>query len=332
MSQAQLITDAFARCSQFNILVVGDVMIDAYMWGKVDRISPEAPVPIISIKSHEERLGGAANVGLNVKAMGANPVMCAVIGNDEKGDQLCRLLQQNGMTADGIIKSDKRKTTVKTRVISSNQHLLRIDDEQTAPLPEEIEKQFISHIDSLFGKYKFDAVIFEDYDKGNITPAIIEHVVAQAHKLNIPTLVDPKKRNFTNYKGVTLFKPNFKEICEGLKISLAKGDFDALNNAAQQLRSMLGATHIMVTLSELGVFITDGDSYSRTPAEIRDIADVSGAGDTVISVASCCMAAGLPPILTAQIANIAGGLVCEKVGVVPVDKEALLADVVTKLG
>lgn len=327
-----MITDAFAKCGQFNILVVGDVMIDAYMWGKVDRISPEAPVPIISIKSHEERLGGAANVGLNVKAMGANPVMCAVIGNDEKGDLLCHLLEQNGMTADGIIKSDKRKTTVKTRIISSNQHLLRIDDEQTAPLPEDIEKQFISHIDSLFGKCKFDAVIFEDYDKGNITPAIIEHVVAQAQKRNIPTLVDPKKRNFTNYKGVTLFKPNFKEICEGLKITLAKGDFDSLNAAAQQLRSMLGATHIMVTLSELGVFITDGDSYSRTPAEIRDIADVSGAGDTVISVASCCMAAGLPPVLTAQIANIAGGLVCEKVGVVPVDKEALLADVVTKLG
>ena len=326
-----MITDAFVRCNQFSILVVGDVMIDAYMWGKVERISPEAPVPIISIKSHEERLGGAANVGLNVKAMGANAVMCAVIGSDEKGDQLCRLLEQNGMTADGIIRSDQRKTTVKTRVISSNQHLLRIDDEQTAPLPEEIEKQFISHIDRLFGKYKFDAVIFEDYDKGNITPAIIEHVVAQAHKLNIPTLVDPKKRNFTNYKGVTLFKPNFKEICEGLKITLAKGDFDALNTAAQQLRTMLGATHIMVTLSELGVFITDGDSYSRTPAEIRDIADVSGAGDTVISVASCCMAAGLPPVLTAQIANIAGGLVCEKVGVVPVDKDALLDDVVKKL-
>lgn len=332
MSQAQLITDAFARCNQFNILVVGDVMIDAYMWGKVDRISPEAPVPIISIKSHEERLGGAANVGLNVKAMGANPVMCAVIGNDEKGDLLCRLLEQNGMTADGIIKSDKRKTTVKTRIISSNQHLLRIDDEQTAPLPEDIEKRFISHIDSLFGKYKFDAVIFEDYDKGNITPAIIEHVVAQAQKRNIPTLVDPKKRNFTEYKGVTLFKPNFKEICEGLKITLAKGDFDALNAAAQQLRTMLGATHIMVTLSELGVFITEGNSYSRTPAEVRDIADVSGAGDTVISVASCCMAAGLPPVLTAQISNIAGGLVCEKVGVVPVDKDALLADVLKKLG
>ena len=255
----------------------------------------------------------------------------AVIGSDEKGDQLCRLLEQNGMTADGIIRSDKRKTTVKTRVISSNQHLLRIDDEQTAPLTENIEKQFISHIDSLFGKCKFDAVIFEDYDKGNITPAVIEHVVDQAKRHNIPTLVDPKKRNFTNYKGVTLFKPNFKEICEGLKISLAKGDFDALNAAAQQLKTMLGAGYVMVTLSELGVFITDGDNYSRTPAEVRDIADVSGAGDTVISVAACCMAAGLPPVFTAQIANIAGGLVCEKVGVVPIDKDALLADVVEKL-
>ena len=332
MSQAQLITDAFARCNQFNIMVVGDVMIDAYMWGKVDRISPEAPVPIIAVKSHEERLGGAANVGLNVKAMGANPVMCAVIGDDEKGELFCRLLKQNGLTADGIIKSDQRKTTVKTRVISSNQHLLRIDDEQTTPLTEQLEQQFISHIDTLFAANKFDAVIFEDYDKGNITPAVIEHVVAQAQKRNIPTLVDPKKRNFTEYKGVTLFKPNFKEICEGLKITLAKGDFDALNTAAQQLRTMLGAGHVMVTLSELGVFITEGNSYSRTPAEVRDIADVSGAGDTVISVASCCMAAGLPSVLTAQIANIAGGLVCEKVGVVPVDKDALLADVVKKLG
>lgn len=331
MSLKQQIEEAFDKCGQFDILVVGDIMIDSYMWGKVDRISPEAPVPIIAVTSREDRLGGAANVGLNVKAMGANPVMCAVIGNDEKGERFMALLDQNGLSSDGILKSDSRKTTVKTRVISNNQHLLRIDDEQTQPLSPALEKEFMAHIGRLFAKHKFAAVIFEDYDKGNITPAIIEHTVALAHKNSIPTLVDPKKRNFDQYKGVTLFKPNFKEICEGLKITLAKGDFEALNNAAQQLKLNLGAEYVMVTLSELGVFITNGDGYSRTPAEIRDIADVSGAGDTVISVASCCMAAGLPATLTAQIANIAGGLVCEKVGVVPVDKAELLKDVLSKL-
>lgn len=331
MSLKQQIEEAFDKCGQFDILVVGDIMIDSYMWGKVDRISPEAPVPIIAVTSREDRLGGAANVGLNVKAMGATPVMCAVIGNDEKGERFMALLSQNGLSSDGILKSDGRKTTIKTRVISNNQHLLRIDDEQTQPLSPVLEKEFMAHIDKLFAKHKFAAVVFEDYDKGNITPAIIEHTVALAHKNNIPTLVDPKKRNFDQYKGVTLFKPNFKEICEGLKTTLAKGDFDALNNAAQQLKLNLGAEYVMVTLSELGVFITNGNRYSRTPAEIRDIADVSGAGDTVISVASCCMAAGLPATLTAQIANIAGGLVCEKVGVVPVDKAELLKDVLSKL-
>lgn len=327
MSLSKQINDAFGKFSQYNILVVGDVMIDSYMWGKVERISPEAPVPIISITSHEDRLGGAANVGLNVKAMGANPIMCAVIGNDAKGQLFYSLLEQNCLPTDGILKSDSRQTTVKTRIISNNQHLLRIDEEQTKPLSADLEQQFIKHIDSLFGKFRFDAVIFEDYDKGNITPSVIEHVVSLARKSGIPTLVDPKKRNFDSYKNVTLFKPNFKEICEGLKINIEKGDFVALNNAAQRLRKQLNAEYLMVTLSELGVFITDGDGYSRTPAEIRDIADVSGAGDTVISVAACCLASGLPATLTSQIANIAGGLVCEKVGVVPIDKQMLLDDI-----
>lgn len=327
MSLKQQISEAFVRFNQFNILVIGDMMIDSYMWGKVDRISPEAPVPIISIKKHEDRLGGAANVGLNVKAMGANPIMCALIGNDTKGGLFIDLLEQNQLSTDGILKSDERTTTVKTRIISSNQHLLRIDEEETKPLSTELEQLFIKHIDTLFDKYQFDAIIFEDYDKGNITSIIIESVVAKAKTLNIPTLVDPKKRNFENYKGVTLFKPNFKEICEGLKTTIDKGDYIALNRAAQQLKSMLGAQYLMVTLSELGVFVTEDDGFSHTPAEIRDIADVSGAGDTVISVASCCLAAGLPITTTAQIANIAGGLVCEKVGVVPINKETLFENI-----
>lgn len=279
MTKEQL-EKAFETFNNTSVLIIGDVMIDAYLWGSVDRISPEAPVPIIAVKKRENRLGGAANVGLNIRALGAKPVMCAVIGNDEKGDIFKLLLQNRQMTEDGILVSDSRKTTVKTRIISNDQHLLRVDDEVSESLSSELELQFISHIDKLFDKIDFQAIIFEDYDKGNITPAIIEHVVAKAKQRNIPTLVDPKKRNFNAYKGVTLFKPNFKEICEGLNKDIPKGDFDALAEATAILQANLNAEYIMVTLSELGVFITNTTGYYRIPAHIRDIADVSGAGDT----------------------------------------------------
>jgi rfaE bifunctional protein kinase chain/domain len=322
------IKQAFEQFDHQNILIIGDVMIDAYMWGKVERISPEAPVPVISITSHENRLGGAANVALNIQALGAKPLMCAMIGNDSQGLIFKKLLEDNQMDTNGILVSDKRKTTIKTRVISHNQHLLRIDEEVDKALSPDLEKQFIEHIDQMFAQFKFNAIIFEDYDKGNITPAIIDFVVKKSNEKQIPTLVDPKKRNFDKYKGVTLFKPNFKEICEGLKVDLPKGDFEALHRAAAQLKVTLGAKYIMVTLSELGVFITNEKSFHRFPAEVRDIADVSGAGDTVISVAACCMAAGLKPEQIAIISNIAGGLVCEKVGVVPIDKELLLEEII----
>jgi len=320
------IEKAFSDFNTQTHLVIGDVMIDSYMWGRVDRISPEAPVPVISVGKRENRLGGAANVALNVRALGATAVMCALIGDDSKGKVFKTLLKKSEMTDAGILVSKDRKTTIKTRIISDNQHLLRVDDEETHPLSIDQEKLFINHIDSLFATYNFDAVIFEDYDKGNITPAIIEFVVKKANQLKIPTLVDPKKRNFAEYKNVTLFKPNFKEICEGVKTDILKGDFAALFEATLMLNSTLHAKHIMVTLSELGVFITDHIKYHQIPAHIRDIADVSGAGDTVISVAACCLAAGLSVDAVAAIANIAGGQVCEKVGVVPIEKGALEQD------
>lgn len=320
------IEQAFSEFNKQSILIIGDVMIDAYMWGEVDRISPEAPVPIIAITKRENRMGGAANVGLNVRALGAKAVMCAMIGNDEGGDIFKQLLKKREMTDKGIVVSDDRKTTIKTRVISDNQHLLRVDEESTQQLTDNQEKQFINHIGSLLKNNKFDAIIFEDYDKGNITNAVINFVVDKAKELNIPTLVDPKKRNFNAYKGVTLFKPNFKEICEGVKVDLKKGDFVALNDATHKLLELLKAKHIMVTLSELGVFVTENGSFHQMPAQVRDIADVSGAGDTVISVAACCLATNLPVKTVASISNIAGGLVCEKVGVVPIDKNTLLKE------
>lgn len=318
---------AFDQFNQQQVLIIGDVMIDAYMWGKVERISPEAPVPVISVSKRENRLGGAANVALNVKALGANPVMCAIIGADSKGKVFQQLLKKRALTAQGIMVSDQRKTTVKTRVISNNQHLLRIDDEWSEPLTLETEEAFMAHIDLLFETNTFDAVIFEDYDKGNITPAIINHVVSITQKLAIPTLVDPKKRNFLEYRGVTLFKPNFKEICEGLKLDIPNGDFAALHQAAERLRNQLNSRHIMVTLSERGIYISTEGSYFQMPAQVRDIADVSGAGDTVISVAACCLAAKLAPEVIASVSNIAGGLVCENVGVVPVEKDLLLEEI-----
>lgn len=320
------IKQTFETFNKQSILIIGDVMIDSYMWGNVDRISPEAPVPIIAVSKRENRMGGAANVGLNVRALGAKAVLCAMIGDDEGGAIFNFLLKKREMTNEGILVSDNRKTTVKTRVISDNQHLLRVDEEETTPLTEEQEQKFINHIEQLFSNNTFDAVIFEDYDKGNITPTIIDFVVAKAKEAQIPTLVDPKKRNFDHYKGVTLFKPNFKEVCEGVNVDLKKGDFAALDNAAKYLLSSLQAKYVMVTLSELGVFVTENGSYHQMPAQIRDIADVSGAGDTVISLAACCMAANLKVDIVASIANIAGGLVCEKVGVVPIDKDILLAE------
>lgn len=326
MNVKKNIKKAFDKFNNLKILVIGDVMIDAYMWGKVTRISPEAPVPIANIKNCENRMGGAANVGLNIRALGAKPTMCAIIGNDEKGKQFKQLLKKRNMTDEGIITSDTRQTTVKTRIISNNQQLLRVDEETTTELHPELEKEFITHIKNLINKNDFNAIIFEDYDKGNITPTIIDFVTKTAKDKNIPTLVDPKKRNFCAYKNVTLFKPNFKEICEGLKEEIPKNNFEALHKATQKLQSELNTNHIMVTLSELGVFITNKNKYHQIPAQIRDIADVSGAGDTVISVAACCLATKIDIPILATLANLAGGLVCEKVGVVPINKEQLLTE------
>jgi D-glycero-beta-D-manno-heptose-7-phosphate kinase len=319
----------FNSLNQYKVLIIGDVMIDSYLMGKVDRISPEAPVPIISMIEQENRLGGAANVALNIQSLGATPILCAVVGIDDNADLLRKLLAENNISDEGIISDPSRITTVKTRIISGRQHLMRVDREIDKSLALQIEARFIQHILSLMEKHVVNAIIFEDYDKGIITPDVISAIVTEANTKNIPTLVDPKKRNFLNYDETTLFKPNFKELAEGLKIDLKKNDTAALFEAAKNLHQK-GIKYVLITLSEYGVFISDGQNYKLIPAEIRDISDVSGAGDTVISVASLCLAAGMDPIETAKIANLAGGLVCEKIGVVPIDKQQLLDEIIGK--
>ncbi len=309
-----------------RILVVGDVMIDAYMLGKVHRISPEAPVPIISLGKEEQRLGGAANVALNLQSLGANPIICSVVGSDQKGHDLTGLLTGLNMSADGILKSSERVTTVKTRVIGNNQHLLRIDAEDTHPLSRMEEADFLEKIRAVLDRETIDAIIFEDYNKGVLTPKVISEVVKWADEKQIPTTVDPKKENFLAYKGVTLFKPNLKELKEGIGIDCSFQQRDLFNQAVTELEKALENEITFVTLSEHGVFIKKAEADYHTPAHFRNIADVSGAGDTVISVATLCLTAELSIESIAELSNLAGGLVCEKSGVVSIDPDQLIQE------
>ncbi len=314
---------------QFNskrILVIGDVMIDAYIRGRVTRISPEAPVPIVSLDQREDRLGGAGNVALNLAALGASPILCTVIGNDAQSDLLRRLLKDNAISGEGIIESSSRKTTVKTRVIGNNQQLLRVDSEQTDPITADEENELINSAAALI-ESGVEAVIFEDYNKGVLTPRVIEAIVSIANKHNVITAVDPKKENFFAYRNVTLFKPNLKELKEGLGVNFDfKTDRTTFESAVALLESKLENTISFVTLSEHGVFMCDRSEKHYVPAHLRNIADVSGAGDTVISVATLCLVVGMPLKLVAEMANLSGGLVCEVSGVVPVDKIQLLKE------
>lgn len=319
----QDIEQLFERFNQLTALIIGDVMIDAYFWGKVDRISPEAPVPVVHVQKKENRLGGAANVALNVKSLGAKAIICSVVGDGSKGDVFRKTSKESGFSTEGIIDSFERMTTVKTRVISAGHHIVRIDDEITTPLSATDERNLLDCIKGILDRQKVDVIIFEDYNKGVLTEKVIRTVIGWADEKKIPTAVDPKKDHFFTYKNCTLFKPNLKELKEGLGIDFSRDDFDSLKNSMMQLQDRLDCRSTMVTLSELGVMMYDKNEFSHEPAHPREINDVSGAGDTVISVAALALAAGVDAPTYSRLANLAGGLVCEKVGVVPIDKEKL---------
>jgi D-glycero-beta-D-manno-heptose-7-phosphate kinase len=306
-----------------RILVIGDVMVDAYLWGVVSRISPEAPVPVVNYLTAEKRPGGAANVALNIHSLGAMPLICSVIGADEDGSALRAMIKELGMPDEGLIVSEKRNTTIKTRIIAGRQQLLRIDREDDRQVDESTESMLLDRIRDLLSSGSINAVVFQDYDKGVITPLIIEKVIAVANAKNIPTLVDPKKRNFAVYRSATLFKPNYKELTDGLGTEIKKNDFPALQKAAKTLQEKAGFRIVLVTLSEEGMLVSADGEYQVVPTQAIDVADVSGAGDTVIAVASLCLASGTDPFSMAKLANLAAGLVCEKIGVVPVKRDWL---------
>jgi rfaE bifunctional protein kinase chain/domain len=329
------IRDIFRSFDDLNVLIIGDVMVDNYLWGKVHRISPEAPVPIVTVAKKERRLGGAANVALNVQALGANPILCSVIGVDHEGIAFLDLLKNQRLSQKGILKSRDRITTVKTRVIGNNSQLLRVDEEIEQDISTWETQQLLNLISHIITHDKIDVIIFEDYNKGLITPKLIAKVVELAKSKGIPTCVDPKKRNFQSYKGVSLFKPNLKELNEGLKTDLSGDSISELQRTVSSFRVKIKAETILVTLADKGIITNSRKVKEHFEAHVRSIADVSGAGDTVISVAALCRALDCKEQVTAALANLAGGLVCEQVGVVPIDKdkfleEALELDFVTK--
>jgi rfaE bifunctional protein kinase chain/domain len=317
----------FQEFSNKTVLIVGDAMIDTYMWGEVNRMSPEAPVPVVEVKKHENRLGGAANVALNLKALGATPILCSVVGTGNRGILFKELMEESNLSTVGILSTNKRKTTIKTRVIAENKHQLRIDEEETHPIQQ--AKEFLKLTESLMDD--IDVIILQDYNKGVLTPEVIEGVIAAANQKGIPTIVDPKKQNFNSYKNCTIFKPNLAEIKAGMNIEFDANNVAEIEKASAELRTQLAAKGVLLTLSERGICINSEKEFKHTPAFKCDIIDVSGAGDTVISVASLCLASAVDYTELSVLSTLAGGIVCEQVGVVPINKEKLLTEAIKQI-
>lgn len=314
----------FSNFQSCEVLVLGDVMLDTYWWGHVERISPEAPVPVVAVDKKEIRAGGAANVALNVRALGAVVHMVSIVGEDEAGEELTNLMQQQGIQTQGIIKSSTRRTTNKTRIISRNQHMMRLDEEDTFDINEVDSQLLLGHVDHLLSSGKIKVLIFEDYNKGLLSEQLIQHVLELCKKYQVITTVDPKRKNFLSYKGVDVFKPNLKEVKDALGIWVDQVHLSALEEVHQELKQHLQHSVSLITLSEKGVFCKDDQDAFIIPSYVRNIADVSGAGDTVIAVASLVYALTKDIKWMAEIANVAAGQVCEEVGTVAVDADRLL--------
>lgn len=303
-----------------RVLLLGDLMIDQYTWGTIERMSPEAPVPVVRVHKKESRLGGAGNVAINCIALGGNTLPVGIIGDDDAGKMVKQLFAKRGLSTDGLL-TTSRPTTIKTRVIADDKHVVRVDEED-ATYPED-DSQMVRHVVKCIEDFQPEVIILQDYNKGVLTKEVIANAIAKARELNIPTIVDPKKVNFLEYRGVTLFKPNLKEITEGLEIEIRPDSLKELDGGVSQLKEKLNAQGVLLTLSEHGVYIDSQDEKQHIPAFERNIVDVSGAGDTVVSVAALALAHKMSPKDIALIANLGGGLVCEHVGVVPIEPKDL---------
>lgn len=320
----------FEQFKQSDILVIGDIMVDRYLFGQVDRISPEAPVPIVNLNRTEDRLGGAANVAINLAALGANPIMVGLIGDDSDGLACLKLLQSAQISDYSVLKSVDRPTTVKNRIWSRNQQILRFDQESKAYLNEDEEKRVLDQIQHVLDSRSIKAIVFQDYNKGVCSENIIRKVMVESITRDIPVIVDPKEKCFFTYKQCALFKPNLKEAVAQVETFPQEWTFEDVDRLGESLRKKLGNPQIMITLSDRGVYYNDGEESGIVSPQVRQIADVCGAGDSVLAIAVLGCTLGLSLKHIAALSNIAGGQVCEQPGVVPIDlirfKQEVLAN------
>jgi rfaE bifunctional protein kinase chain/domain len=323
------LNDIFGRIHNRFVAVIGDVMLDRYIWGRVSRISPEAPVPVVDVLNESNHLGGASNVALNIKSLGAVPVLVGVVGRDTNANELKGIFEKENIITDFLVEDEQRPTTVKTRIIAGSQHVARIDYEDRKQISEDTTRRLIDRLENHIGSIQ--NIILQDYNKGVIGPSLIRQVIELADSHGIPVLVDPKYSNFFEYKGVTVFKPNRKETEDALKLRLS-GE-DGFVDAARTLQERLQCRNVLLTLGELGMLLLDEHGgVTRVPTRARKVADVSGAGDTVIATLAVALASGATLSEAAHIANFAGGLVCEEVGIVPVDRDKLFDAALGRLG
>jgi len=305
--------------SNENILVIGDIMLDHYLYGQINRISTEAPVPIVDIEEEEYRLGGAANVVLNLLGLGAKATLLSVIGEDEYGKKMLSTLKENNISTKHIFKLPNRITAVKTRIFDDDRQVVRYDRETDDDVTKEQEAELLIEIDALIRSGKFKAVILQDYNKGLLTKKIIKQVLLITTKLGIPVVVDPKEYNFFEYQQIDLFKPNLKELSDALSMKIDPKNINSLRKAAEELKRRNRFDNLILTLGALGIFVYEknGESYI-VPSKPIKTADVSGAGDTVVSVATLGFVQHWPLLAISKLANLAAAKVCKKVGVCPI--------------
>lgn len=315
------VNDKINSFNQFNILIIGDVMLDVYLHGEINRNSPEAPISVVDVKSKEYKLGGASNVALNLKALGANPFLCSIIGNDSNGLKTIELLESNGIIQKGIIITNDRPTTTKTRVLSNNKQIVRIDDEVTDYFEEKIYQLLYDKVITIINQNEIHGVIFEDYDKGVLAPLWIEKIIEFTNNKNITTFADPKFKQFWNYQHVDFFKPNLKELKEAIGTSAKNLTIKVM---LEILQKKLKNRITFVTLSEDGIMVLEKDFYHHGRALMIDVIDVTGAGDTVIALATLCVLSNINLETTVVLCNLAGAKVCQNIGSYALLKDELI--------